>query len=149
MEPVKRGPGRPKKNYETTGADPVLRDEDGLSPADREAEILTEEEIKTALSNPNKNFIEAGIRLKVIGDSWFMDKEILIAQKRGLPKRKVLRNSGSLEMPLKDVVAAANFLYSQAQSVENMMESVKRHGAQYGGAGEILGKDGEPLGDAA
>lgn len=139
--------GRPRKvakDFSQTGADPVLRDDQNLSPADELVEALTEGEIIAALAD----FIEAGIKVKVTDQHWLLEKEFFIPRKVGLPQKKKLANTGSLQMPIASVVNAANFLYSQVQYVEQVIDASLKKGKKYSGIGEVIGKDGLPI-DAA
>lgn len=139
---------RKKKSadYDVIGADPVLRDEDGLSPADVQCDALTETEIKDAISD----YLEAGVRLTVTPNHWLLEKDYFVPQQRGLPKKKKLANSGSLYMPAKAIIHAAAMLYSRFQEVEQIFASKQgKGGAKYGQMGEVVGKDGKAIEDAA
>lgn len=120
------------KGFETLGADPVLRNAEGLSPADEAVEVLTDAEIRAALSK----HIKAGMQLEVDSPHWFlrMDK---------------FMHSGSLSVPIEAVVNSANIMINNIRDMNAAKTARNRQGAKYSGVGEILGRDGNPIDDAA
>lgn len=124
--------GRPRKSakeFEVTGSDPVLRDDEGYSPADVIADKLTESEVKSTLGR----YITAGVDVRVTDKHWFM-------------RKGKLSNSGSLSVPIKALIAAGDFLLAQYGYVEQII-ATKRNakrlglGESYGGLGVISSKD--------
>lgn len=136
-------PGRPRKtpkpieSYKAQGAEPTLYDDEGLSPADRPAEPLTEELILHTL----KKYIEYGMDVKVTPRHYFLT----------LGK---LQNSGSLLIPVRVLTEAADFLYAQHNYVNSIISSARKAsrlklGAEYSGLGEMRGKDDLAVEDVA
>lgn len=137
---------KPKKEYAQTGADPVLHDDEGLSPADERVDALTADEINTALAE----YIEAGMKVKVTIDHFILEKEYFVPRRGGLPDKKKLVTEGSLLQPIKSIVYAADMLYSRFTEVEQIMAARSaKGGLKYSGLGEVTGRDGKPIDDAA
>lgn len=130
------------EDFAVTGADPVLRNDEGLSPADEACPALTEAEINEAIAD----YIDAGVKVRVTTEHWFLEKEYFVPRKRGLPLKKKLANSGSVYMPVKAVIHSAAMLYTRFQEVEQIFASRNnKRGSKYGEMGEITGKDGKPI----